>query len=103
MTDKDVAADASLDIPDTKGGISRAGNGGLGVRHLKTTDSGSVTSQSVDAIPEKSQQLIFRRFNKVFSSLPGTQIPDPHITITAAADKDVFPWDHSPYAHDMAL
>ena len=35
--------------------------------------------------------------------LPSAQVPNPDISITTAADQDVFPRDHSPYAHDMAL
>lgn len=60
MAYKDVAADASLDIPDTKGGISRAGDRGLGVRHLKTTHSGRVTSEGVNAVSEKVSRCIIK-------------------------------------------
>lgn len=35
--------------------------------------------------------------------LPGLEIPNTHVTVTAATHQGITPRDHSPNAHDMAL
>lgn len=35
--------------------------------------------------------------------LPIAQVPHSHVAITSTADQYIFPRDHSPYTHDMAL
>ena len=49
MTDENISAHAVLDIPDSKGRIPGSGDGSVRVRHLKASDSGSVSTECMHA------------------------------------------------------
>jgi hypothetical protein len=49
VANKDMLAYTFLDIPDSESGVSRTGDGSVGIRHFEATDCGGVTSKDVYA------------------------------------------------------
>ncbi len=84
MTDQNVFADTRLQIPNPQRRISGPRDGSVGIGHLEASDRGGVSSQHMN-----TPAIL--------------HIPHPHITVTSAGHKDIFPGHHGPDAHDMPL
>ena len=79
-----IGACSRGDIPDTEGGVSGAGDGGVGVGHLEAADRRGVAAKCVHA-------------------RTGSHVPHSNVSVATSANEYVVPRYHCPDTHDVPL